>query len=126
VTRAHEQEIDRLAGESLAVAGQRSREVVDEEESGGERDLADDRSLRSASSSTVQGHSSCSQGPTGASVTCPSPPSSRWTPASSSSVETASASSTMEDDRPSAAQVDMEEAEEDALPDWSRFASFAK
>ncbi|KPV72651.1 uncharacterized protein RHOBADRAFT_55742 [Rhodotorula graminis WP1] len=32
----------------------------------------------------------------------------------------------MEDDRPSAAQVDMEEAEEDALPDWSRFASFAK
>lgn len=32
----------------------------------------------------------------------------------------------MEDDRPSAAQVDTEEAEEDALPDWSRFASFAK
>ncbi|BGP43067.1 tRNA-splicing endonuclease subunit sen54 [Rhodotorula kratochvilovae] len=31
----------------------------------------------------------------------------------------------MEDDRPSAAHVDMEEAEEDALPDWSRFASFA-
>ncbi|GAA5995244.1 tRNA splicing endonuclease subunit SEN54 [Rhodotorula paludigena] len=32
----------------------------------------------------------------------------------------------MEDDRPSAAQVDLDEAEEDALPDWSRFASFAK
>ncbi|GAA6049227.1 hypothetical protein JCM3770_003317 [Rhodotorula araucariae] len=32
----------------------------------------------------------------------------------------------MEDDRPSAAHVDTEEAEEDALPDWSRFASFAK
>lgn len=32
----------------------------------------------------------------------------------------------MEDDRPTAARVDLEEAEEDALPDWSRFAAFAK
>ncbi|GAA5984756.1 hypothetical protein JCM10908_003489 [Rhodotorula pacifica] len=32
----------------------------------------------------------------------------------------------MEDDRPTAARVDQEEAEEDALPDWSRFAAFAK
>ncbi|GAA5944322.1 tRNA splicing endonuclease subunit SEN54 [Sporobolomyces koalae] len=32
----------------------------------------------------------------------------------------------MEDDRPSAAHVDHEEAEEDALPDWTQFAKFAK
>ncbi|GAA5868606.1 hypothetical protein JCM3774_005444 [Rhodotorula dairenensis] len=32
----------------------------------------------------------------------------------------------MEDDRPTAARVDLEEAEEDALPDWSRFAAFAQ
>ncbi|GAA6025129.1 hypothetical protein JCM11491_004398 [Sporobolomyces phaffii] len=32
----------------------------------------------------------------------------------------------MEDDRPSAAHVDQEEAEEDALPDWTQFAKFAK
>ncbi|BGP34903.1 tRNA-splicing endonuclease subunit sen54 [Rhodotorula toruloides] len=32
----------------------------------------------------------------------------------------------MEDDRPTAARIDQEEAEEDALPDWSRFAAFAK
>ncbi|BGP27200.1 tRNA-splicing endonuclease subunit sen54 [Rhodotorula toruloides] len=32
----------------------------------------------------------------------------------------------MEDDRPTAARIDQEEADEDALPDWSRFAAFAK
>ncbi|GAA6060169.1 hypothetical protein JCM10212_005170 [Sporobolomyces blumeae] len=32
----------------------------------------------------------------------------------------------MEDDRPTAAHVDQEEAEEDALPDWTQFAKFAK
>jgi tRNA-splicing endonuclease subunit Sen54 len=32
----------------------------------------------------------------------------------------------MEDDRPSAVHVDQEEAEEDALPDWTQFAKFAK
>ncbi|GAA5995551.1 hypothetical protein JCM5350_004034 [Sporobolomyces pararoseus] len=32
----------------------------------------------------------------------------------------------MEDDRPSASHVDQEEAEEDALPDWTQFAKFAK
>jgi hypothetical protein len=39
---------------------------------------------------------------------------------------TSSATLTMEDDRPSAAHVDQEEAEEDALPDWTQFAKFAK